>query len=391
MKLSLTRKVLPIVLTLVLVGGIYGTAAALRASSAPTPKPSTIRPASVGQPQAISRQSPAGGGGCSGTTCAGFGGGGARNHIANTGGGSGQYSGYSAVRFDAFSPDPTLRLCNSRTTRDVNALESLGFPADYQGDRYVHYRVGVDRNNVDRVIVGAPGAEYFNEVDPFVEINLNTLATRPTNDPEHAPSGGWVGGRHLTPEVCLPLNGSGQFASILANSKPELRFVGSNGNRIEDPSRFALGMKNLKIDVALSQDELTQASTAGTIDIRFQLINVTLLICDMDPAIEAIRATYPEGHLGKLTGCLLSTDPNSPIIVNTNNITYNVDGSNVAHAQLGVKLRKTGSYRVALLGVYDADIDVSGTVYNATGLTSASDAVDFGIISINGVNRSSGR
>ena len=118
MKLSRTRLLLVLAITLVMPLNFSSSASALFVSQAT---------------------------GCVGLECYGAGGGGYGTHLTG-GGGGGNLAGYSQVRFDGFRPEPTLTICTRQNNADARALSSLGLQ-NSGAPRYWHRRVATLRSD----------------------------------------------------------------------------------------------------------------------------------------------------------------------------------------------------------------------------------------------------
>lgn len=210
-------------------------------------------------------------------------GGGYGNHLTGRSGNS-SLSGYSRVRFDGFRPEPGLQLCTRQNTSDRSALSSLGL-SGYSGPKYWHRRVAILRSDNSTVTNGVDDSFYWNS---GLDFNLNTGATRPTTNPNRAPTQNdpWVGPNWLGNRYCLPLAGGAAIQNELTNKVPQISILykgtvvpnlgdisipaGYTGDQAmqyfdQNAERIFLRTKNLALRIAIEES----SSSNGGITIQF--------------------------------------------------------------------------------------------------------------------------
>lgn len=379
------KNFLPIVLVVVLVGGIYGSASAIVGSKSTSAQ--AIRPSAPAAPQAVARPAQAGGGGCTGLRCTGLDVGGYGNHTSNTGG-SGNTAGYSAVRFDVFRPIPGFESCTPENS-DRNLFRDLGIPNDYSGPAYLHRRVAQERSGEQRVVAGVEDALINLAGNLWYNADSGAVDSLPGLARDKAPtqSNPWIGPDYLGRESCLPLNGGIDLREVLSNAVPVIRLETKNGvfsdpgNSRANPAKALIRLQNISLDV-----EVNQSSISGAISIYFELKDVVILVCDVD-----INEQFNQenGLEESLAGCFLSDNPDAPISFNTNNITFtkNTTGD-LLSTKLDVNFKRQGRFVFALLGSYDATVAIAGgPITEAVGLSGASNRIFVDVISAKSINR----
>jgi hypothetical protein len=396
------RNYLAALLVVVLVGSVFGTASALRGSSSkPQAKTSAAPAPAAPAPQAIIGKTAAGGG-CTGSSCTGYNGGNYGNHVTGNSGGNNWLSSNSRVRFDAFRPVPGLIGC-APDDADRGYYDDIGLPRSYSGPTYLHRRVGLDRNDINRVVVGIEDADYFGL---GIEINLDSPAnapiqTRPTADPSHAGVGNptWVGGDWLGNKpggepFCLPLNGGGNVEIIKSVVRPQAdpKLFATGSDTINGLPRTyfrgVLGMKNSVIEIVI--DETGLNNDPSGISAHFDFTKALILVCDDAPEFVIQRQTAP------FAGCTWSDSSDSPIYMSATASSFSPDpgNPNILRASVPMKFKRVGNFSFFVIGQYDGTVlyDVNGVPTQVVGqgqVTNVSNVSSIEVFSVKSVNRKS--
>lgn len=308
---------------------------------------------------AIQGARPLDNGGCSGSSCQGFASGGAGTHLTNTQG-SGDLSGNNFVRFDAFAPTNPLapQVCIPDQA-DRALLPSLNISKNFDGAFYLHRRVGVARSDNTTVVGGIEQATLFNQ-----EWNADTGAVRNPKITGTKNVGDWFPVHWLGREYCLPLHGGNEVEANLSAAKP---IITLNGKTAVPgvPFKLMTGMKNSTMSITVDSSRLDAA-----FKISFHLDYLWVIV--MKQNADGTE-TYVE-----------SRNKSSSVYAKVTSF-----DTTTGVATYKIKFRKRGDYRILTVGSFTGRVQLpSGSVYEATGLTTVSDNVPINVISVRSVSRS---
>ncbi len=398
------KKYLPILLIVVLVVGTYSTASALlgsRSTSAQNARPQSVPAAPISAPSARPQSA---GSGCVGLSCHGNAGG-YGNHTTGSTGGAGNLSGYSAVRFDVFRPEPSLERCDRFNNQDQRVMSQLGINGNPIEDRFWHRRVAQERSSGD-IVGGVQDAVNFGS-NIFYNANTGVEQAALPYPLDKAPTQAnpWIGPDYLGIRYCLPLSGEGLIRSELENRPPSIKIISDGVERdftspgpdvgpleyLASINKALIGSKKLVLRIEI--DEST--STAG-IPIRFEHLkeHIKINVGDVYEFFELLEAqkngTADEESANDIWK--FSTDRSTGIYADVRKVTptESFDGTTRRYVyDIPLTLKKSGIFLINVQVNYQAFVGTATAPY--TGLSGVSETLAMNVFSAKAVNRQNAR